>query len=473
MRRSKNVSFTRQFAGRRAMALSKSGLLGATALLLLAGAPQAVVAQGNSSNSAITVNRDVIESLDSPGHRQERSFDTQQQTTPWGTPLPGSPYARLPNRSMGTGQTATGDGGLAFPPQEMPRSTLLIGDDRPTTAASPTTASKTPTTEDHRSTSPSTTTASSSRSPMQEATRQEAPAKPARGKPRSVLPPDETEATEPLDSASELREDERTTPVPETTDDDAGDQDVSTQLAEDTPDTTAEDQTDTPEQPENMAAPQSQQNDTAADEGEAESEASPAQQGSQQDVPSTDMDTDENGSESQIASSQDEPSPSNQDSTDESPSETQATSNSQADTEQQEPQQDSDVRSDGSQADETQQASLPDAADTGEVSEKTIEFTSESADLSENARSQLRQLAAQLSERSSMRVQLLAYAEGSNEDASQARRLSLSRALAVRAYLLDHGIRSTRIDVRALGHNAPGSGPVNRVDIVPEDSEES
>lgn len=472
MRRSKNVSFTRQFAGRRAMALSKSGLLGATALLFLAGLPQAVVAQGNSSKTAITVNRDVIESLDSPGHGQERSVGTQQQTTPWGTPLPGSPYARLPNRSMGTGQTETGDGGLAFPPQEMPRSTLLIGDDQPTTAASPTTTSKTPATQDRRSTAPSTTTVTPSRSPTQEATRQEAPAEPARGKPRSVLPPDETETTEPLDSGSELREDERTTPVPETTANDAGDQDVSTQLAEDTPGAAGEDSPGTTEQPADTAAPQSQQTDTAADENEAEPEASPAQQDSQQDTPSSDMNTDENGSESQIASSQEEPSSNNQDSADESPSETQASPDSQADT-QPEPQQDSDSRSEDSQADETQQASLPDAAETGQVSEKTIEFTSESADLSENARSQLRQLAAQLSERSSMRIQLLAYAEGSDEDASQARRLSLSRALAVRAYLLDHGIRSTRIDVRALGHNAPGSGSVNRVDIVPEDSEES
>jgi len=62
-------------------------------------------------------------------------------------------------------------------------------------------------------------------------------------------------------------------------------------------------------------------------------------------------------------------------------------------------------------------------------------------------------------------VQLLAYAEGSADTASQARRLSLSRALAVRAYLIDLGVRSTRMDVRALGPKTD-DGPADRVDVV-------
>ena len=44
------------------------------------------------------------------------------------------------------------------------------------------------------------------------------------------------------------------------------------------------------------------------------------------------------------------------------------------------------------------------------------------------------------------------------------RRLSLSRALAVRTFLIDNGVRSTRIDVRALGDKAPDE-PANRVDV--------
>jgi outer membrane protein OmpA-like peptidoglycan-associated protein len=60
----------------------------------------------------------------------------------------------------------------------------------------------------------------------------------------------------------------------------------------------------------------------------------------------------------------------------------------------------------------------------------------------------------------------MAFAQGTEDTASQARRLSLSRALAVRTYLIDQGIRSTRMDVRALGATAD-QGPLDRVDIVP------
>jgi outer membrane protein OmpA-like peptidoglycan-associated protein len=43
--------------------------------------------------------------------------------------------------------------------------------------------------------------------------------------------------------------------------------------------------------------------------------------------------------------------------------------------------------------------------------------------------------------------------------------LALSRALEVRKYLIDGGVRSTRIDVRALGDKAE-STPLDRIDIV-------
>ena len=51
------------------------------------------------------------------------------------------------------------------------------------------------------------------------------------------------------------------------------------------------------------------------------------------------------------------------------------------------------------------------------------------------------------------------------DQASQARRLSLSRALTVRSYLISQGVRSTRIDVRALGARA-SDGPADRVDLL-------
>jgi outer membrane protein OmpA-like peptidoglycan-associated protein len=48
--------------------------------------------------------------------------------------------------------------------------------------------------------------------------------------------------------------------------------------------------------------------------------------------------------------------------------------------------------------------------------------------------------------------------------ASKARRLSLSRALSVRSFLIKSGVRSTRIGVMALGNKSSGTLQ-NRVDI--------
>jgi outer membrane protein OmpA-like peptidoglycan-associated protein len=60
-----------------------------------------------------------------------------------------------------------------------------------------------------------------------------------------------------------------------------------------------------------------------------------------------------------------------------------------------------------------------------------------------------------------------AFAPG-GDDPSTPRRLSLSRALAVRSALMQAGVASVRIYVRALGAAAPtiAEGPADRVDIV-------
>ena len=93
-----------------------------------------------------------------------------------------------------------------------------------------------------------------------------------------------------------------------------------------------------------------------------------------------------------------------------------------------------------------------------------VRFSGAETELSPSARDQLQQVAVQLASTEN-RVQLNAFAGGSAETASAARRLSLSRALTVRAYLIELGVRSTRIDVRALGI-AGGDGPAERVDIL-------
>lgn len=60
---------------------------------------------------------------------------------------------------------------------------------------------------------------------------------------------------------------------------------------------------------------------------------------------------------------------------------------------------------------------------------------------------------------------VVAYAAGPPEDPSTARRLSLSRALAVRSALMADGIASSRIYVRALGAATGGEDP-DRVDLA-------
>jgi len=60
---------------------------------------------------------------------------------------------------------------------------------------------------------------------------------------------------------------------------------------------------------------------------------------------------------------------------------------------------------------------------------------------------------------------VVAYAAGTPEDPSTARRLSLARALAVRSALIADGIASARIYVRALGAVAGDSEP-DRVDLA-------
>ena len=94
-----------------------------------------------------------------------------------------------------------------------------------------------------------------------------------------------------------------------------------------------------------------------------------------------------------------------------------------------------------------------------------IDFAAGVADMPANGRATIDKAIAELKRDDATRLQIVAYATGGDEAGSQARRLSLSRALAVRSYLIDQGIRSTRMDVRALGNRSP-DGPADRVDMV-------
>lgn len=62
------------------------------------------------------------------------------------------------------------------------------------------------------------------------------------------------------------------------------------------------------------------------------------------------------------------------------------------------------------------------------------------------------------------RVELEAYGGTRGDKSSDARRLSLRRALAVRQLLIDNGVPAERIDVKALG-GAEDNGTPDRVDV--------
>jgi outer membrane protein OmpA-like peptidoglycan-associated protein len=112
-----------------------------------------------------------------------------------------------------------------------------------------------------------------------------------------------------------------------------------------------------------------------------------------------------------------------------------------------------------------QVAALPSGGQAVEGRIGKIDFANGASELPDAGRALLDRAVADLKRDESARLQIVAYASGGDEAGSQARRLSLSRALAVRSYLIDQGVRSTRMDVRALGNRSP-DGPADRVDMV-------
>lgn len=93
----------------------------------------------------------------------------------------------------------------------------------------------------------------------------------------------------------------------------------------------------------------------------------------------------------------------------------------------------------------------------------TLPFAPNTSDVPGQATVSLKALSQQLAKNPSLSVRIQAYAAGDASSVSKARRLSLSRALAVRSFLMEQGIDPTRIEVRALG--TPSSGAADRVDV--------
>jgi len=92
-----------------------------------------------------------------------------------------------------------------------------------------------------------------------------------------------------------------------------------------------------------------------------------------------------------------------------------------------------------------------------------VRFSKEGSSLSPQAHSALDALAARLLS-SRERVKLAAFSGKIGGDSSQARRLSLTRALAIRTYLVSKGVPVERVDVLAFG--GPPQGVTDRVDVL-------
>ena len=96
-----------------------------------------------------------------------------------------------------------------------------------------------------------------------------------------------------------------------------------------------------------------------------------------------------------------------------------------------------------------------------------ILFAPQAADPAESALGPIKFLAGDLNAAmtsASARVQIQAYGGNRGDKGSDARRLSLKRALAIRQVLIDDGVPAERIDVRAMG-GVDDKGPADRVDI--------
>ena len=93
-----------------------------------------------------------------------------------------------------------------------------------------------------------------------------------------------------------------------------------------------------------------------------------------------------------------------------------------------------------------------------------VGFGAGRSDLNPAAVAALRDLAAPLKADPAATLDVNAWSVGTTDDPSTPRRLSLARALAVRAVLISEGIASPRIYVRALGSD--GGDPPDRAEIT-------
>jgi outer membrane protein OmpA-like peptidoglycan-associated protein len=96
----------------------------------------------------------------------------------------------------------------------------------------------------------------------------------------------------------------------------------------------------------------------------------------------------------------------------------------------------------------------------------SLRFDPDRTDLPGSVRTDLRRVVDDLKRNPGARLKIEGYSAVADESGNKARRDSLSRALAVRRFLIEEGIVSTRMDVHALGSRTPEGTPADRVDVT-------
>jgi outer membrane protein OmpA-like peptidoglycan-associated protein len=116
---------------------------------------------------------------------------------------------------------------------------------------------------------------------------------------------------------------------------------------------------------------------------------------------------------------------------------------------------------------ETRKPAKGDAVQSGLTKRGAILFVHDATDPQPAQLDGIRLLAGDLNsaiEAGAARIQLEAFGGSPGDKSSDARRISLKRALAIRQLLIDNGVPSNRIDVRAMGGITDNGNP-DRVDI--------
>ncbi len=109
-------------------------------------------------------------------------------------------------------------------------------------------------------------------------------------------------------------------------------------------------------------------------------------------------------------------------------------------------------------------AAAPPAATAPPSGVLSLAFDGVATNLPDTAEIMVDRIVQRLRASDTARLQLRSYASGTAETAREARQLSLARALSLRERLTAFGIRSSRIDVRALGVESGANIP-DRIDI--------